>query len=102
MSLKPKEFRNDPYSSTRPDTALAGKKPIPVAPGSAPPKLKEYPVKSQPAGWTGSGKVGAGRVITSTDSKGKDTFHGVLGHDEKKGGDKDDHYLATKTKAKKH
>lgn len=60
--------------------------------------MKEYPVTQN--GWTGKGSVGPARVITSNQG-GRDTFHGVIGHDTKRGGDKDDHYLATHTKAKR-
>jgi len=83
----PKPFRNDPYSATHGDAALRGKHPIPGGHSN----LKEYPLT--PHGWTGSGAVGPARVITSQQG-GKDHFHGVIGHDLKAKGDKDDHYLA--------
>jgi hypothetical protein len=88
---QPKEFRNDPYGPSHGDASLRGQRPIPNPTGA---KLNEYPVTKQGQGWTGSGAVGPTRVITSHDG-GKDTFHGVIGHDLNRGGDKDDHYLAT-------
>lgn len=90
----PKEFRNDPYSPTHGDASLRGKRPINNPTGA---KLHEYPATKQGQGWTGSGSVGPHRVITSK-TGGKDTFHGVIGHDTSRGGDKDDHYLATHKK----
>jgi hypothetical protein len=89
----PKEFRNDPYGPSHGDASLRGQHPINNPTGA---KLNEYPVTKQGQGWTGSGAVGPTRVITSNHG-GVDTFHGVIGHDLTRGGDKDDHYLATKT-----
>jgi hypothetical protein len=88
----PKEFRNDKYSPTHGDASLRGQRPINNPTGA---KLHEYPVTKQGQGWVGSGAVGPHRAVTSN-SGGKDTFHGVIGHDTSRGGDKDDHYLATK------
>jgi len=87
----PKEFRNDPYSPSHGDASLRGKHPIDNPTGA---KLKEFPVTKQVQGWIGSGAVGPHRVITSN-KDGHDTFHGVVGHDTSRSGDKDDHYLAT-------
>jgi len=87
----PKEFRNDPYSASHGDASLRGKRPIDNPTGA---KLHEYPVTKQGQGWIGSGAVGPHRAITSN-KDGHDTFHGVIGHDTSRGGDKDDHYLAT-------
>jgi hypothetical protein len=89
----PKEFRNDPYNPSHGDASLRGQRPINNPTGA---KLHEYPVTKQVQGWIGSGSVGPHRVITSNQG-GHDTFHGVIGHDNSRGGDKDDHYLATKT-----
>ena len=88
---QPKTFRNDPYSASHPDASIRGKQPIDNPTGA---RLQEYPVKPQGQGWVGTGSVGAHRVITSSEG-GHDTFHGVIGHDKTRGGDKDDHYLAT-------
>lgn len=90
-SSQPKEFRNDPYSASHGDASLRGKRPIDNPTGA---KLHEYPVTKQGQGWIGSGAVGPHRAITSN-KDGHDTFHGVIGHDTSRGGDKDDHYLAT-------
>lgn len=92
----PKEFRNDKYSPTHGDASLRGQRPINNPTGA---KLHEYPVTKQGQGWVGTGAVGPHRVITSN-TGGKDTFHGVIGHDTSRGGNKDDHYLATHTKGK--
>jgi hypothetical protein len=90
----PKEFRNDPYSPKHGDAALRGQRPIHNPTGA---RLNEYPATKQGQGWTGSGAVGPHRVITSNQG-GRDKFHGVIGHDTSRGGDKDDHYLATHTR----
>ncbi len=62
----------------------------------------EYPVTHQENGWRNNGRPGPGRVIMSNDGE-HDIFHGVIGHDPKRGGDNDinEHYLATHTKAKR-
>jgi len=89
----PKEFRNDPYGPTHYDVPIRGTRPIS---GGAGRTMYEYPVtpSHQRSGYTGSGRVGPARVITSHDG-GRDVFHGVIGHDRGRGGDDDDHYRAT-------
>jgi len=88
-NTQPKPFNNRPYAASHPDPALAGKKPLAQ-------NGKEYPIKNNsPNGWTGSGPVGAMRTVT-TKEKGQKRVN-VIGHDASRGGDKDDHYVATKT-----
>ncbi|KAJ2922776.1 hypothetical protein H1R20_g14331, partial [Candolleomyces eurysporus] len=93
----PKTFNNSPYSATHPDPNLRNKPAIP-APGYR--KGREYPIKTNSHnGYTGSGPVGAGRVVTYKDGAKKEVA--VIGHDASKGGDPTDHYLAKHTKAKR-
>ncbi|KAF8877455.1 hypothetical protein CPB84DRAFT_1752159 [Gymnopilus junonius] len=88
----PKPFRNDAYSSSHGDHSLRGTHPISSSSHSGRP-LHEYPVTSGHSGYYGSGRPGPARVITSH-ADGRDVFHGVVGHDPRRGGDHDDHYMA--------
>ncbi|TFK35534.1 hypothetical protein BDQ12DRAFT_759193 [Crucibulum laeve] len=95
-SPQPKPFANSVYRNTHQEVALRGQKPIPYVPDQL--HLEEYPVlESHPSGWVGGGSVGPGHVIISQqDADGNaDTFWAVIGHDSTRGGEDEDHYLAT-------
>ncbi|PPR05504.1 hypothetical protein CVT26_009008 [Gymnopilus dilepis] len=89
----PKPFRNDPYSSSHGDHHLRGTQPIPSSSHGGR-NLYEYPVTHSHGGYYGSGRPGPSRAITSHDDH-RDVFHGVVGHDPHRGGDHDDHYMAS-------
>jgi hypothetical protein len=91
FSPQPKPFHNYAYDSSHP--TLAGKHPINNPTGA---KLHEYPATKQGQGWIGTSDIGSHRVLTSN-TGGKDKFHGVIGHDTSRGGNHEDHYLATHT-----
>ncbi|KAF8159672.1 hypothetical protein B0H34DRAFT_413223 [Crassisporium funariophilum] len=91
----PKQFRNDPYVPNHNDASLRGQRPL-NAPqvNGAPPIFFEYPITKTPAGWQGTkGSPGTGRAITYHNGV-NDVFHGVIGHDDSRGGVTGDHYLA--------
>ncbi|KAJ2912455.1 hypothetical protein MD484_g7957, partial [Candolleomyces efflorescens] len=93
MQRLPKKFNNDPYSPTH--GTLANQRPLPATAR----KLKEYPViKGSPNGWTGNGPVGALRTVTYKNGGRRNAA--VIGHDTSpaRGGNADDHYVATVTR----
>ncbi|RXW20976.1 hypothetical protein EST38_g4881 [Candolleomyces aberdarensis] len=88
---QPKPFDNARYSGTHGEANLRGTRPLPRN-GK---KFQEFPViNNSPNGWTGNGKVGALRAVTY--KQGGQRRVAVIGHDSSRGGNSNDHYLATR------
>ncbi|KAJ2936327.1 hypothetical protein H1R20_g767, partial [Candolleomyces eurysporus] len=88
---QPKPFMNSRYSASHGDANLRGTRPLPRNAK----KVQEYPViNNSPNGWTGNGKVGALRAVTY--KQGGQRRAAVIGHDTSRGGDANDHYVATR------
>ncbi|KAJ2924899.1 hypothetical protein H1R20_g12215, partial [Candolleomyces eurysporus] len=88
---QPKTFMNSRYSTTHGEANLRGTRPLPRN-GK---KFQEFPViNKSPNGWTGNGKVGALRAVTY--KQGGQRRVAVIGHDSSRGGNNNDHYLATR------
>ncbi|KAJ2921463.1 hypothetical protein H1R20_g15629, partial [Candolleomyces eurysporus] len=88
---QPKTFMNSRYSTTHGEANLRGTRPLPRN-GK---KFQEFPViNKSPNGWTGNGKVGALRAVTY--KQGGQRRVAVIGHDPSRGGNNNDHYLATR------
>ncbi|RXW13835.1 hypothetical protein EST38_g12020 [Candolleomyces aberdarensis] len=89
-SRHPKSFKNARYSGTHGNANLRGTRPLPQN-GK---KLREFPlIRGSPKGWTGGKNVGPLRAVTY--KQGGQRRAAVIGHDLDRGGDHNDHYLAT-------